>query len=172
MAGYNRHLRGDSNEMLVKIHGNIVVNAGDLMFLDRTNGGRGAGEAADYYAYPFNYALNATTIAMGIASILYNHFAGVAMDGSESGTTEDISVATNGVFRYPVYREGAVTIGALVSAVSSFTSGTGVSPQTVYMANSAPGSTAYLGYCVKTQSGASYVDFQIRTAYGAGGLAT
>jgi len=158
--------------MLVKIHGNITVNAGDLMFLDRTNGGRGAGVAADYYGYPFNYALNATTITMGIASILYNHFAGVAMDGSISGTTEDISVATNGVFRYPVYRDGAVTIGALVSAVSSLTSGTGVSPQTVFMSATAPGSTAYLGYCVKTQSGASYVDFQIRTAYGAGGLAT
>jgi len=172
MAGYNRHLRGDSDEMLVKIHGNITVAAGDLMFIDATPGLRGAGIAKDYYGYPFSSAANAASDLTSLHYGLANFFAGVAMDGSISGTTEDISVATNGVHRYPLYRIGAVTMGALISAVSTFTSGTGVSSQAVFMSATAPGSTAYLGYCVKTESGASYVDFQIRTAYGAGGLAT
>lgn len=94
------------------------------------------------------------------------------MESSPSGVTENISVAKAGVFRYPLYRNGAVTVGALISAVSTLTAGTGVSKQAVFMSSTAPGSTAYLGYVVKTESGASFVDFQIRTAGGPNGLAT
>jgi hypothetical protein len=87
------------------------------------------------------------------------------MDGSVSGVTEKITVATNGVFRYPmVGGTGGVTIGALVSATSP-TTGSPPSVQTVCRINTSPGTTAYLGRIVKTQSGATYVDFQIGTVY-------
>lgn len=177
MAAQNRHLRGDREEVLAPVHGNVVVEAGDLMFLNTVNGLVGAetvggGIAADNYAYPFNKAVNAATALTGIQYAIYTNFLGVAMESSPSGTTENISVATNGVFRYPIYRNGAVTIGSLISAVSNQASNVGVSSQTVYIAATAPGTTAYLGYIVKTESGASFVDFQIRTAFGSSGLAT
>ena len=172
MAEHNRHLRGDREEVLVDVKGSTVVEAGDLMFADRTAGVRGVGEDADYYAYPISYAANTGTPGTGIQYGIYTNFLGVAMESSPSGVTEKISVARAGAYRYPLYRNGAVTVGALVSAVSTFTSGTGVSDQVVFMSNSAPGSTAYLGYIVKTESGASFVDFEIRTAFGPGGLAS
>jgi len=172
MAAQNRHLRGEREEVLSPVHGNVVVEAGDLMFLDNSDGVRGASTSADNYAYPFSSAVNAASKETGIINALYTQFLGVAMESSPSGTTENISVATNGVFRYPLYRNAGTTIGATVSSVSMFTSGTGVSDQTVFLGTSAPGSTALLGYIVKTESGASFVDFQIRTAFGSSGLAT
>jgi len=172
MTAQNRHLRGDMEEVLASVHGSTVVEAGDLMFQDKTSGVRGASEDADNYAYPFSYAANSATPGTGIQYGLYQNFLGVAMESSQSGVTEKISIAKAGVFRYPLYRNGAVTVGALISAVSTLTAGTGVSNQAVFMSATAPGSTAYLGYVVKTESGASFVDFQIRTASGPNGLAS
>lgn len=172
MAGQNRWIRGEREEYLADVHGNVTVEAGDFMFIDKDDGARGASVTADNYAYPFNKAANGASLATGIIAALYTQFAGVAMEGSPSGTTNKISIGTAGIYRYPLYRNGAVTVGATVSSVSVFTSGTGVSNQTVFQSTSAPGCTALLGYIVKTESGASFVDFQIRTAYGSGGLAT
>jgi len=172
MAAHNRHIRGEREEVLASIKGSTVVEAGDLMFLNNSDGVVGASSSADNYAYPFSSAANSASVATGIIEALYTQFLGVAMESSPSGTTENISIATDGVFKYPLYRIGAVTIGATVSSVSVLTSGTGVSDQVVFQSTTAPGSTALLGYIVKTESGASFVDFQIRTAFGSSGLAT
>jgi len=177
MAAHNRHLRGNREEVLVDVHGSTVVEAGDLMFRNAVDGSVGSGTvgdgiAADNYAYPFNKAINAASALTGIQYCIYTNFLGVAMESSKSGVTEKISVAKAGVFRYPLSRIGAVTVGSLISAVSSPSSATGVSNQAVFMSATYPGSTAYLGYIVKTESGASFVDFQIRTAFSSGGLAT
>lgn len=172
MAGHNRHLRGETNEVLGNVHGNVVVEAGDLMFKDTIDGVRGAGVADDSYVYPFNLAVNSASAGTQIINAIYTQFCGVAMEGSPSGTTEAITVATSGVFRYPNYTVAGVTIGSLVSAVSPFSSASGVSEQTVAITGADASCTAYLGYCVKTESGASFIDLQIRTAYGPGGLAS
>jgi hypothetical protein len=177
MAAQNRHLRGAREEVLADIHGNTVVEAGDFMFRNAVAGSVGSGTvgdgiAADNYAFPFNKAINAASVLTGIQYCIYSNFLGVAMESSKSGVTEKISIAKAGVFRYPLYGKSAVTVGALVSAVSAYDSAQGVSAQCVHQAATAPGSTAYLGYIVKTESGASFVDFQIRTAFGSAGLAT
>jgi len=179
MTAHNRHLRGKTNQILADVHGSTVVEAGDLMFRNSIAGLVGDGTAgnaiaADNYAYPFNLARNSASEVCTIVAGIHTNFLGVAMESSISGVTEKISIATAGVFRYPLYRNSAVTVGYKVSAVSTFASAAdqGVSKQTVYHIATTPGSTAYLGYIVKTESGASYVDFQIRTAYGSGALVT
>lgn len=173
MAAHNRHIRGETNQVLVDIHGNIVVEAGDLMFRNNIAGLVGTGVAggaiaADNYAYPFNLARNSASETCTILAGVHTNFLGVAMESSKSGVTEKISIATAGVFQYPMYLTSGVTVGGKVSAVSTFADAAnqGVSKQTVYNIATTPGSTAYLGYIVKTESGASYVSFQIRTAFG------
>lgn len=158
----HRYLRGDRQEILVPVRGKIVVEAGDLMYLNSTD---------SYYAQPFSYNVIATA---GTAKehALYTDFIGVAMEASLSGSTENIVVAAAGVFRYPISPGiSAVTVGAVVSAAST-PAASGASNQVVCNGvDRTYGSTAYLGYIVKTgTSASSFVDFQIRTKVGPGGL--
>jgi len=91
------------------------------------------------------------------------------MEDSPNSSTDTISVATKGVYRFPLATKGAVTIGAVVSGMRpsgfSATSSTTASYQVETAGASGGGS---IGYCVKTQSGASNVDFRIRTLMGEG----
>jgi len=87
------------------------------------------------------------------------------MEGSPDGVTHNISVATAGVFRYPLYSIGAVTVGYQVSSVSTRVSTLGVSSQAVCIIGATLATTAFLGTVVKTESGASHVDFELKTMY-------
>jgi len=174
MSGKNRYLKGDINPIIAPVHGSHVVSAGDFMSINKTAGGFGVGWTADNYAFPFA-EIQCASNSIATAGFLYTYFLGIAMEDSPSGVTENITIATSGVFRQPLhsaYVGSAVTIGALVSAVTGVGTG-GVSSQ--YVTHGTAGaiaSTAYLGYIIKTESGASFVDFQLRTAYGPGGLAS
>jgi len=173
MAGQNRHLRGETRIVLANVHGNVTIEAGDLVVINRDPGIVGQGAITtmlleDGYAFPLTW-VNAATAGSGWDHALATNFVGVAMENSASGTTENISIATAGTFRYPLYSISAVTVGAKISAVSpagGSGSMAGTSRQTVINENtqSTIGSTAYLGTCVKTESGASFVDFEIRSA--------
>ncbi len=160
MAGYNRHLNGDTNIMNVRVKANVVVESGDLMALNNDN-----------YAVPFTYVITSSKPGTA-ADFIKNNFLGHAVEGSPSGSTEQIGIAQSGVVRFPLAHAGAVTVGAKVSAVSQHPAVAGTSDQ--YVTNSAAasihGTTGYLGYIVKTESGASYVDFQMRTTFGPGGI--
>jgi len=177
MASQNRHLKEDINSIIAPVHSYHTVEAGDFMVLNNVGGLGGVGVAADNYAWPFDYCLIAAASAhTGSAHAIYTSFLGVAMEASPSGVTENITIATTGVFRYPVHSSltgGAVTIGSTVHAVSNSLAA-GVSPQTISHGSSVAGiisSTAILGFIVKTESGASFVDFRIHTAFGPSGLA-
>ncbi len=164
MAGYNRHLRGDTNVMNVRVKGDVAVESGDLMFLNNDN-----------YAAPFTYiAGTASSKVATTGGYVKEKFMGVAVEGSPSGSTEWIGIAQSGVMRFPLVSAGAVTVGAKVSAVSQHPAAAGVSDQYVTnsIAGAIHGTTGYLGYIIKTESGASYVDFQMRTAFGPGGIVT
>jgi len=172
----NRHLRGDIHPLIVGVRSTVVIAAGDLLFSNTTAGITPSfNTSADNLAYPLTDFM-ATTGGVFAAGIISKNFLGVAMQDSQSGVTEKITVATAGVFRFPLHTAhvpGGVTIGSKVSAVSreiTAGTGTGVSSGHVIMNTSNPGSTCYLGYCVKTESGASFVDFQLRTAFGPGGV--
>lgn len=109
------HLRGDTNEILVRVHGNTVINKGTFVVLNH-RAGRKIGVAADYYAYPATW-LEGTTPAYFEETLL-----GVAMKGSKAGVTENIPIAQTGIFRantsasactaYPAQSVAAVTKGS------------------------------------------------------------
>jgi len=168
MSGQNRYLRGNQNTVLVDVKGATVVEAGDFTFLNDVAGHLGAGSTADNYAYPFS-SMAPVSAATGFANIVAVSFIGVAMEGSPSGVTNKITIATSGIFRYPLilHRRSAVTIGALVSSGSPAAgAASGVSDQAAYPGTAYPsGGTGYLGYIVKSQSGASFVDFEIKTKF-------
>ena len=177
MAGRNRHLKGDINPIIAPVHSYHTVEAGDFMVLSSVDYITDRGIAADNYAAPFSELQPDTTQEVLVLSrLIYSQFLGVAMEGSPAGVTENITIATTGVFRYPIIHTSvpsAVTVGSLVAAVSPSTAYKGVSAQTVAHGTDAVRmSTSYLGYIVKSESGASFVDFEIRTAFGPGGLAS
>lgn len=161
MPNVNRHLRGNTSDILQPVRGVIVVEQGDLMYRN---------ENVSNYAFPLDECKDSTA-GTAYENTIYTNFIGVAMEASPAGVTENITIATEGVFRYPIVAEvSAVTVGSLVSAVSPASSGGGGSPQ--HVANNATqsawGTTAYFGHCVKTESGASFIDFEIKTLTGKG----
>ena len=176
MAGRNRHIKGDINPIIAPVHSYHIVEAGDFMVLNSTSYYADKGITADNYAVPFN-EINGDTTNGGPQQNhwVYTKFLGVAMEDSPAGVTENITIATTGVFRYPMHSmisPSAVTIGSKISAVSpTLTGGNGVSQQIVIHGTTGIRvSTAYLGYIVKTESGASFVDFAMYSAFGPGGL--
>jgi len=180
MAGHNRHLRGDLNEITVPVHSDVTVEPGDLMVIGGVAKVDQSGRTADYYGYSFS-SVSGDVVKGGVsnaANVCKQWFVGVAMSGSASGVSNNITVATDGVFRYPYHKKATAdvtgtTIGLKVSAVTppTLTTGVGVSPQNVSLIDNATvgGTTAYLGYCVlNNEAGTTYVDFQIHTKYGRG----
>lgn len=167
----NRHVRGNTNDILMEVRGAVVVKAGDMMFVADSTSDVGVSWTFDNRAWPFSYATSPTSATQRMITC-HDGFLGVAMKSSKSGVTEKITIATQGVFRMDLYKRAGVTVGGLVVAVSPYiavAASTGVSPQTVWQGTSAslsaPGSTSYLGYCSKTESGATTVDFEIRTIF-------
>lgn len=159
MSGHNRYLRGNIMEVLAPVRGKHTIEAGDFCYYD-------SGDSN----YCTSFAQNKTA---GVTRVdLFDYFAGVAMEGSPSGTTNNITVATAGVFRYPLIYDSAVTIGSVVSATST-TAGVGTTAQLVSnsIAEAAGGCTVPLGVIIKTNTSAvSFVDFQLRTMAGMGAV--
>jgi len=182
MAGENRHLRGKIKTVLSEVYGELEYKAGDLVFLNNTNGTVGLGAyganfllQADNRVYPLENHRPATDTSTWNVR-LSNQFMGVAMEGSPLGVTEKITVATTGIFRYSLNGGiSAVTTGSKVSAVSTGwtnSGATGSLSQAVvnHAVESANGTTVYLGNCVKTESGASFIDFELWSAIYKGAL--
>lgn len=161
MAGHNRHLYSDTKPIFVQSPGAVTVEAGDLMYMEENQSNQ---------AYPFVYNIGGQTAGTAAEEHLHTNFLGVAMEGKESGVTENVTIATAGVFRFEIAgKNSAVTIGASVSAVSPANAG-GSSNQAVCntVAAGTWGTTAVLGIIQKTQSGASFVDVRIIPARGSG----
>ncbi len=169
MTALNRHIRGETNDIFGDVRGNVTVEAGDFIFRnDKIDGLRGTSLLLDAYVYPFNLCVNASSSQATLMDRIRIDFVGIAMESSLADVTESITIATSGIFSYPLSNAtgSGVTVGSLVSAVSPSATGTGVSVQAVVNTTTQPGSTAYLGRCTKTESGASYVEFAISTVIG------
>ena len=171
MAGHNRHIAGETNEILAPIRAQTVVESGDLIWIyDEgvgANGGMIVTRAPDYYAYPMS---SMSTTCSGLRRTQFikgeNLFLGVAMDASDSGVTEDIAVATSGQFRYPLASISAAATTSNVTAGMKVSVTSRPLDQYVMQGSSSQGCSAYIGYCTKTESGASFVDFFLRTDKG------
>ena len=182
----NRHLYGDTMPVQVTVPDCIRSESGDLMVLaietcaiasqiQKFSGGVASKSGATGYAYP----MSAGSTVANETNYAYLGFIGVALDDSPKGTTSTISVATAGVFRFPVAGGvGGVTVGQLaqnciVPVLSNFDSNP-TEAYTVRVASTKGGGDASgcsIGYVVKTEgSTPSNVDVQIRTLFGPGGL--
>jgi len=154
----NRHIRGDTNEVYLRKKATIAVNTGDLIFIEAVVGAAQSA-AATYLAFP-------AAIAKGNTHHYFEqNFVGVAMSGSPSGVTEDIPVATTGIFRFPVTSATGQTCspGYIVSGASYGAGGASVFSQKVVVG---PGlSEGRIGFCVKAEGGATTVDVAILTRF-------
>ena len=145
------------------------------MFLNTQPGDVDVNWAADNRAYPFSWA-RSTSVELGFHGMttVYNRFLGVAMESSPAGVTEKITIATAGVFRKNLSTSQNVTAGVLVSATTIVVSAAlitangvtqGISVGTGAMGTVNGPSTAYLGYCTKTESGATVADYELFTSF-------
>jgi len=166
MAQVNRHLRGDTKEVEVDVHGNTVIEKGDIVWIYKINGSSpkattpSGRTTADWYAYPASYL-------SGVTKLYFDtQFAGITMKGSASGTTEKIPVATSGIFRMPLKAQTGVTIAQLVCGATS--AATTLYDQMVVSKASSEITDEYgliIGVCVKTQASAANVDFNLITQF-------
>ena len=158
----NRHLRGETNEVDVKVDSNVIVSVGDLMIIEAVSGSAQQGDAG-YMGAPASWASDGGHAAFGLS------FVGVAMTGSKSGVTENIPVATTGIFRFPVTASAGqtVTAGYIVSGATYGASGVSVLSQKV-VAGPAAGFTSAaprIGMIVRGQNTSSTVDFLLMTRF-------
>lgn len=175
MTAHNRHVRGDTEDILVEVRGNVVVESGDHMFLNTQTGDVDINWAPDNRAYPFGWARSTSTeLGFHPMTTVYHRFIGVAMKSSKSGVTEKLTIATAGVFRKNLGASQNVTAGFLVSATTIVVSAAlitangvtqGISVGTGDMSTVNGPSTAYLGYCTKTESGATVADYELLTTF-------
>ena len=154
--GENRHLRGATNEIEVPIHGKTVVEKGEFLFIAQ-DGFCTFDHDTDHYGYP------ASKIAGTTSAYFDQNFLGVTMKGSLSGTTEEIPVATSGIFRFQINLGTSATsqlarVGMTVSASTAIGSGTSVSGTTVTVGSH---EDCVVGRCVKNEISATSVDFML-----------
>lgn len=157
------YLRGETNEIDVRIQGKTVVVKGELIFLNQDDSVIVA-TSADGYGYPHDLVAGTTT------AYFENNLAGISMKGSVSGTTEDIPVATSGIFRGQIKLGTSATSkhvwpGALVAACTIGTSG--VTPSGTTFTVDTLGDTEFdacrVGRAVKHETSATSVDFMLMT---------
>lgn len=167
------YLRGETNEIMIPIHGKTVIKKGELIILAQ-DATVISGGIADGYGYPVHTQCKGST-----ASYFYNNLAGISMKESTSGTTEDIPVATSGIFRAQIKLGTSATSkhvfpGALVSACTIGASGVSVSGTTVTVDTLADTEMdqGQIGRAVKKQASAMSVDFMLLTKLSGSSIAS
>lgn len=166
------YLRGELNEVYVRIQGKTVIVKGELIFLNQDDSVIVA-TSGDGFGYP------AVNLAGTTQAYFEDNLVGVSMSGSVSGTTEDIPVATSGIFRGQIRTGLSATSrhvypGALVSAGTVGASG--VTPSgTTFVVNSL-GAADYadcrVGRAVKKEASALSVDFMLMTKMSGSSITT
>jgi len=154
------HIRGDAKEVLVPIHGKTVMRKGELALL-----GLGAstmiGAPNDNYGYPCSQLATVTSKAY-----FDKYLVGVTMAGSVSGVTENIKVATGGIFRAPCMKAPTAGQTAKVGySVAVATHYSGVSISGVSVVVGPVHTIGLVGICIKAESGCSTVDFTLQTRF-------
>ena len=126
MGDYDRRIRDESWEKTfhlqgsTKVHGNVEIDEGDLLFLDQVNKLRLFGAStADGYGYPFSKVSGSTKTLASNRNLAYQNFFGVAASSSEAGVTEEISVYLKGPFRYPLRNARSVKVGDYIVPAGS-----------------------------------------------------
>lgn len=178
-----KHVGEDTNIIGFTARASVAYFPGDLIFQNTTNGYVNASVGAAYAAKddsPYPWMCGSTETQ---AVTFGNEFLGVCMSHSKYGVTDRISIAQEGVFDFPLYQKGGVTYGATVSGTSHNSRGIDANTSirnefgsssynyTVVVGDMVGGQNASggtIGYCVKTESGASVIRVRIHTKRGKG----
>jgi hypothetical protein len=131
MSNLLRWRYGDTNPILVPVDSSSVIEIGDLVYLDTDDA-----KPASLHADQGSEALN--------QEAFHDKFLGVAMQQSRSGDTDQIRVATAGVFEFAC-PSGTFEIGGLVG-VDEASSGTALEDQQV---DSVASENLAIGRCAK-----------------------
>jgi len=161
MAGENRYLRGDIRELYAPVHGSTVIEKGDFVVICKqaTSVTHSTVQlaTADHYAYPISLCTGTTHTRFA------QQFAGVAMKGSRSGVTENIPIATAGIFRYPAKTAVAVYPGYAVNATTS--AAEVFYDQKVNYKTDAGSSDLTIGFCMEYDTTGTNIDFNLITRF-------
>jgi len=107
MGDYNRKIKrsswGEGLQVQVPVYGNVEIEMGDLLFLDRVDGLRSRGTStATWGAFPLSKISGTTLTLASNRTLAATYFLGVAAWHSDSGVTEELSVHIDGLFNYPL----------------------------------------------------------------------
>jgi hypothetical protein len=163
MSAEHRYLRGDTKEINAPVHGSTVVEKGDLMVICKKDStvthSATLLATADHYAYPANLV----TAAGSSHTAFAQQFAGVAMKGSKTGVTENVPIATAGVFRYPAKTAVAVYPGYVVCGTT--VSADRLYSQQVNYKTDAGSSKLAVGICKEYDATGTNIDFNLITRF-------
>ena len=132
MANTMRWRYGETNPVVLPVASATVIEIGDLVYLDTT--------AKPAAALTYGASLAATQEAF------HDKFAGVAMQQSRAGDTQDIRVATSGVFEFGC-ASATFEVGARIGADDN-AGATALLNQQVIAVNVANPELS-VGYCAK-----------------------
>lgn len=159
MANVMRHRMEAMREEMCPVTATAAIDVGDLLVLfdaDNMLNGTTYGNTANYKVVPFS-AIQTAGVAADEA-IASDHFIGVAMDASATDETDDILVATDGVFEFIL--DSATTIN-IADQLEVYSTGAGaVADQTV-----TKGTTDPLGRATLAGTSLTSVRVRIATAY-------
>ena len=166
MGNYDRKLYrgswGKGNQCEVDVHGNVEIDKGDLLFLDRTDGLRDKGSStADYYSYPFGKISGATVTLASNRALAADNFLGVAAWHSDSGVTEKIAVHIDGLFKYPLKNSRTLRVKQWVEP-----SGSGVTLYAQKVQTNSSATSNRIGIVGNSGTFQSQVEFGILTVFG------
>jgi hypothetical protein len=132
MTNTMRWRYGETNPVVLRVASATVIEIGDLVYLDTT--------AKPAGALAYGASLAATQEAF------HDAFAGVAMQQSRAGDTQDIRVATTGVFEFAC-ASATFDVGARVGADDNAGGTALLNQQVIAVAGTSP--QLSIGYCAK-----------------------
>ncbi len=133
MANTMRWRYGDTNPVVHAVASATVIEIGDLVYLE-------SGQIKPASASTYGASLAAAQETFHVK------FAGVAMQQSRAGDTQDIRVATSGVFEFPC-ASAAFDVGARIGVDDNAASNALVNQQVIGVAAANP--ELSVGFCAK-----------------------
>jgi len=146
---------------VIDVHGNVEIDKGDLLFLDRVDGLRSKGlSSKDYYAYPLSKVSGSTNTLASNMRLAAENFLGVAAWHSDSGVTEKIAVHIDGLFKYPLKNSRKLKPTYYITAT-----GSGVTLYNQKVSVSSSGVSDAIGFVATSGTFMSEVEMNITTIF-------
>lgn len=147
MSNKNYYRWGDQEIILVPVDSSVVVEVGDFICLAVTNDVNNDSDVDSVdYGIPPTYLYNNGSAANDRETAA-DQFLGIAVSASPDGKTDDLLVATAGVWELIQQAAAAISIG---DAVEMYSDGTDVYDQRIVK-----GSTSQIAVCIEHKSSSS-----------------